>query len=90
MRTFILNPSKPNSGERKCVRVRLTNGKYVTALVPGEGHRLQEHSQVLIEGGGTPDLRGVKYKVVRGTLDNRGVDARKKGRSRYGTKKQAN
>jgi len=88
VRAFIRNPSKPNSGERKCVRVRLTNGQYVTALVPGEKHNLQEHSQVLVEGGASlPDLRGVKYKVVRGILDAKGVEGRVQGRSRYGTRR---
>lgn len=88
LRAFILNPTKPNSGERKCVRVRLTNGKVVTALIPGEKHNLQEHSQVLIKGGGVPDLRSVKYQVVRGALDLRGVEGRAQGRSVYGTKRQ--
>ncbi len=80
-------PKKPNSALRKIARVRLTNGMEVTAYIPGIGHNLQEHSIVLIRGGRVKDLPGVRYHVVRGTLDTAGVSERKKGRSRYGTKK---
>jgi len=80
-------PKKPNSALRKIARVRLTNGMEVTAYIPGIGHNLQEHSIVLIRGGRVKDLPGVRYHVVRGTLDTAGVSDRKKGRSRYGTKK---
>lgn len=79
-------PSKPNSALRKVARVRLSNGKEVTAYIPGEGHNLQEHSVVLIKGGHIQDLPGVKYTIVRGTLDAEGVQGRKQGRSLYGTK----
>ena len=80
-------PKKPNSAVRKIARVRLTNGMEVTAYIPGEGHNLQEHSVVLIRGGRVPDLPGVKYHIVRGTLDCAGVENRKKSRSLYGTKR---
>jgi small subunit ribosomal protein S12 len=80
-------PRKPNSALRKVARVRLTNGQEVTAYVPGEGHNLQEHSVVLVRGGQVKDLPGVRYKVVRGALDTLGVNNRKQGRSKYGTKK---
>jgi len=79
-------PKKPNSALRKIARVRLSNGKEVTAYIPGEGHNLQEHSIVLVRGGRVRDLPGVRYKVVRGTLDTMGVDGRKQGRSKYGKK----
>ncbi len=79
-------PKKPNSALRKIARVRLTNGMEVTAYIPGEGHNLQEHSVVLIRGGRVKDLPGVRYHIVRGTLDSGGVQNRKKGRSKYGTK----
>ena len=79
-------PKKPNSALRKVARVRLTNGMQVTAYIPGEGHNLQEHSVVLIRGGRVRDLPGVRYHVVRGTLDTAGVEDRKRGRSKYGTK----
>ncbi|MCP4264194.1 MAG: 30S ribosomal protein S12 [Candidatus Brocadiaceae bacterium] len=79
-------PKKPNSALRKVARVRLTNGKEVTAYIPGEGHNLQEHSIVLIRGGRVRDLPGVKYHIIRGRLDTAGVDGRKRGRSKYGTK----
>lgn len=82
-----VTPKKPNSALRKVARVRLTNGIEVTAYIPGEGHNLQEHSVVLVRGGGVPDLPGVRYHIVRGTLDAEGVANRKQGRSRYGTKK---
>lgn len=86
-RVYVVNPKKPNSAQRKVARVRLTNGMEVTAFIPGEGHRLQEHSVVLVRGGRVKDLPGVRYHIVRGTLDAVGVDERKQGRSRYGTKK---
>ncbi len=79
-------PKKPNSALRKVARVRLTNGKEVTAYIPGEGHNLQEHSIVLIRGGRVRDLPGVKYHIIRGRLDTAGVDGRKRGRSKYGSK----
>ncbi|MBI2171250.1 MAG: 30S ribosomal protein S12 [Chloroflexi bacterium] len=81
-----ITPKKPNSALRKVARVRLTNGIEVTAYIPGEGHTLQEHSVVLIRGGRVPDLPGVRYHVVRGTLDTTGVENRKQGRSKYGAK----
>jgi small subunit ribosomal protein S12 len=81
-----MTPKKPNSALRKVARVRLTNGFEVTAYIPGEGHNLQEHSIVLIRGGRVKDLPGVRYHIVRGTLDAGGVVNRKKGRSKYGTK----
>ena len=80
-------PKKPNSALRKIARVRLSTGKEATAYIPGEGHHLQEHSIVLIRGGRVRDLPGVRYHVIRGTLDTMGVDDRKRGRSKYGTKK---
>ncbi len=80
-------PRKPNSALRKVARVRLTNGMEVTAYIPGEGHNLQEHSVVLIRGGPVKDLPGVRYHVERGALDTAGVDDRKRGRSKYGSKK---
>ena len=80
-------PKKPNSALRKIARVRLTNGHEITAYIPGEGHNLQEHSVVLVRGGRVKDLPGVRYKVIRGTLDTLGVNDRKQARSRYGTKK---
>ena len=81
-------PKKPNSALRKVARVRLTNGKEVTAYIPGEGHNLQEHSIVLLRGGRVRDLPGVKYHIIRGRLDTAGVEGRKRGRSKYGTKSQ--
>lgn len=80
-------PKKPNSALRKVARVRLTNMLEVTAYIPGEGHSLQEHSVVLIRGGRVPDLPGVRYHIIRGTLDSTGVDGRKQGRSQYGAKR---
>jgi small subunit ribosomal protein S12 len=80
-------PKKPNSALRKYARVRLSNGKEVDAYIPGEGHNLQEHSVVLIRGGRVKDLIGVRYHIVRGTLDTQGVKDKKQGRSKYGTKK---
>jgi small subunit ribosomal protein S12 len=82
-----MTPKKPNSALRKIARVRLTNGIEVTAYIPGEGHELQEHSVVLIRGGRVPDLPGVRYHIIRGTLDTTGVANRKQGRSKYGAKK---
>jgi small subunit ribosomal protein S12 len=82
-----MTPKKPNSALRKIARVRLSNGKEVTAYIPGEGHNLQEHSIVLIRGGRVRDLPGVRYHIVRGTLDASGVDGRKQSRSKYGVKK---
>ncbi len=80
-------PKKPNSALRKYARVRLSNGKEVDAYIPGEGHNLQEHSVVLVRGGRVKDLIGVRYHIIRGTMDTAGVDARKQGRSKYGAKK---
>ena len=82
-----VTPKKPNSAMRKVARVRLTNGIEVTAYIPGEGHNLQEHSVVLIRGGRVKDLPGVRYHIVRGTLDAAGVADRKQGRSKYGAKR---
>ncbi|KKT02246.1 MAG: 30S ribosomal protein S12 [candidate division TM6 bacterium GW2011_GWF2_43_17] len=87
-RVFTTTPKKPNSALRKVARVKLSNGTEVTAYIPGEGHNLQEHSMVLVRGGRVPDLPGVKYHIIRGTLDASGVEGRKQGRSRYGAKKQ--
>jgi small subunit ribosomal protein S12 len=82
-----MTPKKPNSALRKIARVRLTNGIEVTAYIPGEGHSLQEHSVVLVRGGRVKDLPGVRYHIVRGALDTNGVDAKRRGRSKYGTKR---
>ena len=82
-----VTPKQPNSALRKVARVRLSNGIEVTAYIPGEGHRLQEHSVVLIRGGRVRDLPGVRYHIVRGTLDADGVDGRRRSRSKYGTKR---
>ncbi len=82
-----MTPKKPNSALRKIARVRLTNGIEITAYIPGEGHNLQEHSVVLVRGGRVKDLPGVRYHIVRGALDAAGVEGRKRGRSKYGTKK---
>jgi len=86
-RVYTTTPKKPNSALRKVARVRLTNGYEVTSYIGGEGHNLQEHSIVLIRGGRVKDLPGVRYHVVRGTLDASGVSDRRKGRSKYGAKK---
>jgi len=86
-RVYTTTPKKPNSALRKVARVRLTNSLEVTAYIPGEGHNLQEHSIVLIRGGRVKDLPGVRYHIIRGTLDTSGVEDRKKGRSKYGAKK---
>ena len=88
-RVYTTTPKKPNSAMRKVARVRLTNGKEVNAYIPGEGHNLQEHSIVLVRGGRVKDLPGVRYKVIRGSLDASGVSARKQARSRYGAKKES-
>ena len=87
-RVYTSTPKKPNSALRKVARVRLTNGMEVTCYIPGEGHNLQEHSIVLIRGGRVKDLPGVRYHVVRGTLDASGVDGRSQSRSKYGTKRK--
>jgi len=87
-RVWVVTPKKPNSALRKVARVRLTNGYEVTAYIPGEGHNLQEHSIVLIRGGRVKDLPGVRYHIIRGTLDTLGVDGRMKGVSKYGTKRK--
>lgn len=89
-RVGTLTPKKPNSALRKYARVRLTNGMEVTAYIGGEGHNLQEHSVVLIRGGRVKDLIGVRYHIVRGALDTAGVENRRQGRSKYGTKKPKN
>ena len=86
-RVYTTTPKKPNSALRKVARVRLTNGIEVTAYIPGEGHNLQEHSVVMIRGGRVKDLPGVRYHIVRGTLDTSGVQDRRQGRSKYGAKR---
>ncbi len=86
-RVYTSTPKKPNSALRKVARVRLTTGMEVTAYIPGMGHNLQEHSVVLVRGGRVKDLPGVRYHIVRGTLDTLGVEDRKQGRSKYGAKK---
>lgn len=86
-RVYTTTPKKPNSALRKVARVRLTNGIEVTAYIPGVGHNLQEHSVVLVRGGRVKDLPGVRYHIVRGTLDSSGVENRKQSRSKYGAKK---
>jgi len=86
-RVYTTTPKKPNSALRKVARVRLTNGIEVTAYIPGVGHNLQEHSIVLIRGGRVKDLPGVRYHIIRGTLDTAGVDGRRQGRSKYGAKR---
>ena len=86
-RVYTTTPKKPNSALRKVARVRLTNGMEVTTYIPGEGHNLQEHSVVLIRGGRVKDLPGVRYHIVRGSLDTTGVNNRKQGRSKYGAKR---
>ncbi len=87
VRVYTSTPKKPNSALRKVARVKLTNGIEVTCYIPGEGHNLQEHSIVLVRGGRTKDLPGVRYRVIRGALDTAGVANRKKSRSKYGAKK---
>ena len=86
-RVWTVTPKKPNSALRKVARVRLTNGIEVTAYIPGEGHNLQEHSIVLVRGGRVKDLPGVRYHIIRGTLDTQGVQDRKQARSKYGAKR---
>jgi small subunit ribosomal protein S12 len=86
-RVYTTTPRKPNSALRKVARVRLTNGMEVTTYIPGEGHNLQEHSVVLIRGGRVKDLPGVRYHIIRGTLDTSGVTNRRQGRSKYGAKR---
>ncbi len=86
VRVYTSTPKKPNSALRKVARVRLTNKYEITSYIPGEGHNLQEHSVVLVRGGRVKDLPGVRYHIVRGSLDTTGVDKRKKSRSKYGTK----
>jgi small subunit ribosomal protein S12 len=86
VRVYTTTPKKPNSALRKVARVRLTNGMEVTSYIPGVGHNLQEHSIVLVRGGRVKDLPGVRYHIVRGTLDTQGVQNRKQGRSKYGAK----
>ncbi len=86
-RVYTTTPKKPNSALRKVARVRLTNNMEVSAYIPGEGHNLQEHSIVMIRGGRVKDLPGVRYHIIRGTLDTSGVEDRKKSRSKYGAKK---
>ena len=87
LRVYTTTPKKPNSALRKVARVKLSNGKVVTAYIPGEGHALQEHSIVLVRGGRVKDLPGVRYHIIRGVYDSTGVEDRKKSRSCYGTKK---
>ncbi|NCC25171.1 MAG: 30S ribosomal protein S12 [Deltaproteobacteria bacterium] len=87
VRVYTTTPKKPNSALRKVARVRLTNGIEVTSYIPGEGHNLQEHSVVMIRGGRVKDLPGVRYHVIRGTLDASGVQDRRQGRSKYGSKR---
>jgi small subunit ribosomal protein S12 len=87
IRVYTTTPKKPNSALRKVARVRLTNGIEITGYIPGEGHSLQEHSVVLIRGGRVKDLPGVRYHIVRGTLDTTGVENRRRGRSKYGAKR---
>ncbi len=86
-RVYTTTPKKPNSALRKVARIRLTNGHEVTGYIPGEGHNLQEHSVVMIRGGRVKDLPGVRYHIIRGTLDTQGVKDRKKNRSKYGAKR---
>ena len=86
LRVYTTTPKKPNSALRKVARVKLTNGQEVTAYIPGEGHNLQEHSVVLIRGGRVKDLPGVRYHIIRGTLDTAGVKDRRQSRSKYGAK----
>ena len=87
IRVYTSTPKKPNSALRKVARVRLTNGLEVTSYIPGIGHNLQEHSVVLIRGGRVKDLPGIRYHIIRGTLDSSGVEDRRRGRSKYGTKR---
>jgi small subunit ribosomal protein S12 len=88
VRVYTTTPKKPNSALRKVARVKLTNGLEVTCYIPGEGHNLQEHSIVLVRGGRTKDLPGIRYKIIRGALDTAGVAKRQQSRSKYGAKKE--
>ena len=90
LRDYTTTPKKPNSALRKVARVKLTNGQEVTAYIPGEGHNLQEHSVVLIRGGRVKDLQGVRYHIIRGTLDTQGLEKRRQRRSKYGAKRPKN
>ena len=90
LRVYTTTPKKPNSALRKVDRVKLTNGQEVTAYIPGEGHNLQEHSVVLIRGGRVKDLPGVRYHIIRGTLDTQGLEKRRQRRSKYGAKRPKN
>lgn len=90
IRTFVINPKKPNSAKRKVARLKLTTNKEITAYIPGESHTITEHSSILIRGGKTKDLPGLKYKVVRGVLDATPVEGRRSSRSKYGVKKPIN
>ena len=87
LRVYTTTPKKPNSALRKVARVKLTNGQEVTSYIPGEGHNLQEHSVVLIRGGRVKDLPGVRYHIIRGTLDTQGLEKRRQSRSKYGAKR---
>ncbi len=90
LRVYTTTPKKPNSALRKVARVKLTNGQEVSAYIPGEGHNLQEHSVVLIRGGRVKDLPGVRYHIIRGTLDTQGLEKRRQRRSKYGAKRPKN
>ena len=90
LRVYTTTPKKPNSALRKVARVKLTNGQEVTTYIPGEGHNLQEHSVVLIRGGRVKDLPGVRYHIIRGTLDTQGLEKRRQRRSKYGAKRPKN
>ena len=90
LKTMIMKPKKPNSANRKICKIKLSNKKLILAHIPGEGHNLQEHSMVLIRGGRVKDLPGIKYRVIRGKYDLKGVEGRRKGRSLYGTSKPGN
>ena len=90
LRVYTTTPKKPNSALRKVARVKLTNGQEVTAYIPGEGHNLQEHSVVLIRGGRVKDLPGVRYHIIRGTVDTQGLEKRRQRRSKYGAKRPKN
>jgi small subunit ribosomal protein S12 len=87
LKTMIMKPKKPNSANRKICKIKLSNNKIILAHIPGEGHNIQEHSMVLLRGGRVKDLPGIKYRVIRGKYDLKGVERRKKGRSLYGTSK---
>lgn len=87
VRTFVVNPKKPNSAKRKVARLRVSTGFFVTASIPGEGHSIMEHTLIMIRGGRVKDLPGIKYRVIRGVLDVVGVEKRRSSRSKYGTKR---